>query len=102
MARPYGVVKRKSGKSPKTPKGESTAFKIKLRGQDNAPLSMQEIRDGLYEAARRLQQYEGSYRAKWITIYLTIVDEDGKEVLPDSKGEWEIYPYKCAADEHGV
>jgi hypothetical protein len=45
---------KKSGKGGRTRKGaqarESAAFKIKLRGKDNAPLSMREIRDGLYEA----------------------------------------------------
>jgi len=61
---------------------------------------MQEIRDGLFETARRLAPLEGTHRAKWATLYLTMVDEDGKEVLPDSSGEWEIFPYKCAADEY--
>jgi len=45
---------KKSAKGSKTRKGasarESAAFKIKLRGKDNAPLSMREMRDGLYEA----------------------------------------------------
>lgn len=101
MARPYGKTKRIRSKSPKAPKGGSEAFKIKLRGKDNAPLSMQELRDGLFEAARKLAAFEGTHRAKWATLYLTMVDEDGKEVVLDPKGEWEIFPYKSAADEYG-
>jgi hypothetical protein len=81
---------------------DTTAFKIRLRSKDGAPLSMQEMRDGLYEAARRLQQYEGTHRAIWVTVYLTMIDEDGNEVLPNRYGQWTIYPYKCAADEFGA
>ncbi len=94
---------KKSGKGGKTRKGasapQSAAFKIKLRGKDNAPLSIREIRDGLYEAARRLDAYDGTHRAKWVTLYLTMIDEDGNEVLPSRSGEWIIHPYKSAADE---
>ena len=100
MGKPYGKTKRTSSKAPKTPKGEGAAFKIKLRGKDGAPLSMQELRDGLFEAARKLKEYEGTHRAKWATLYLTLVDEDGKEVVP-TPSELEIYPYKSAADEYG-
>lgn len=81
--------------------GRSTAHKIKLRGRDGAPLSMQELQQGLYETARRLQPYK-NYRAKWATLYLTIVDERGEEVILDRKGEWVIYPYECAAEETGI
>ena len=55
MGKPYGKTKRTSSKAPKTPKGEGAAFKIRLRGKDGAPLSMQELRDGLFEAARKLK-----------------------------------------------
>lgn len=60
---------------------------------------MQELRDGIYEAARYLQQFD-ELRAKWATLYVTMVDEDGKEVLPDPSGVKEIYPYKSAADDY--
>jgi len=101
MARPYGKIKRKTKRS-SSPKGPgSEAFKIKLRGKDNAPLTMTEIQQGLYDIARKLKPHE-QYRAKWVTLYLTMIDEDGNEVLPDPKGEWILYPYKSAADEHGV
>jgi hypothetical protein len=67
---------------------------------DQLRLFKDEIRDGLFEAARRLAPFEGTHRAKWATLYLAMVDEDGKEVLPDPSGEWEIFPYKCAADQY--
>lgn len=54
------------------------------------------------EAARRLEPYDGRYRAKWATLYLTLVDEDGQAVQIDASREWTIYPYKSAADEHGA
>lgn len=79
----------------------SNSFKIKLRGKDNAPLSMTEMRQGLYEIVHKLARYE-AYRAKWVTLYLTLVDENGNEVRINEKGEWTIYPYKSAADEQGA
>jgi hypothetical protein len=102
MARPYGKIKRTRAKTPRTPKGENTAFRIKLRGKDNAPLPVHEIKQGLYDAARWLLENAQPYRAKWATIYLTMVDEDGKEVRLNDEGECVIYPYKSAADEHGL
>ena len=82
-------------------KQKNTSFKIKLRGKDNAPLSMQELQQGLFDIARRLERY-ADYRAKWVTVYLTLIDEDGNEVRIDKKGEWTLYPYRSAADEHGA
>ena len=76
-------------------------MKIKLRGKDGAPLSMQELQQGLYDIARKLKPH-GDLRAKWATLYLTLVDENGEEVVIDPKGEWSIYPYQSGADEHGV
>ena len=90
------VMKKKSGKS-----GGSTAFKIKLRGKDSTPLSMPELQQGLYESARRLKPLK-DYRVKWATLYLTVVDENGEEVVLDRKGEWIIYPYQSAADDAGL
>lgn len=86
-------------KAPKKP--ESEPFKIRLRGRDGAPLSMREVQQGLLEAVRKLRNHQ-DLRARWATLYLTLIDEDGKEVLLDPQGEWELYPYKSAADEHGV
>lgn len=79
-----------------------SGFKVKLRGRDGAPMSMPEMRDGLYEIARRLQPFQDGYRVKRATLYLTVVDGDGNEVLLTRDGEWTIYPYKCAADEFGA
>lgn len=84
---------------PPTTKKNDNSFKIKIRGKDNAPLSMRELRQGLYDIARKMEGYE-NYRAKWATLYLTMVDEDGAEVRIDKNGEWTLYPYRSAADEH--
>ena len=102
MARPYGKIKRTRAKSPRTPKGDNTAFRIKLRGKDNAPLPVEELKQGLYDAARWLLENAQPYRAKWATIYLSMVDEDGNEVRLNDEGEHVIYPYKSAADEFGA
>jgi len=101
MARPYGKIKRpvKGARPPKKTGGEP--FKIRLRGKDNAPLAMKDIQQGLLEAIRRLRRHD-DLRAKWATLYISFIDEDGKEAVPDAQGEWEIYPYKCAAEEHGL
>lgn len=82
-------------------KPPNTAFKIKLRGKDGAPLSMSELRQGLYDIAHRLAPY-ADHRVKWVTVYLTMVNENGEEVRINRKGEWTLHPYKSAADEHGV
>ena len=83
----------------KTDRG--TAFKIRLRGKDGVPLSMNEVQQGLLDIARKLKPY-GAYRAKWATLYITIVDEHGDEVRLNNKGEWVLYPYKSAAEEAGL
>ncbi len=41
-----------SGSDPKTPAKRNTAFKIKLRGKDGAPLRMPELQQGFYDIAR--------------------------------------------------
>lgn len=99
MSRPYGKYPKNDKASPR--KEDSSAFKIKLRGKDGAPLSMTEMRQGLYDIARKLHHYD-ALRAKFVTLYLTMVDEDGNEVRLDPDGEWIFYPYKTAADEHGA
>jgi hypothetical protein len=83
------------------PKRKSTSSKIMLRGKDDAPMDMQELCQGFYDIARKLKPF-GAYRAKWVTVYMTLVDEDGREVRINKKGEWTIYPYRSAADEKGV
>lgn len=88
-------------KSRKAGGSTSSAFKIKLRGKDGAPLSMTELNQGLYDISRKLKPY-APYRAKWVTLYVTFVDEHGEEVVIDRKGEWVLYPYDSAADEAGL
>ena len=101
MGRAYGKIRKKAVKQPKPPRGGSEPLKIKLRGKDNAPLSMKDLQQGLYEAARQLQAQAPQCRAKWATLYLSLIDEDGNEVQLNAKNELVIYPYKCAADEYG-
>jgi len=102
MSRPYGKrPKKESSKKPPSNRTDNDSLKIRLRGKDGAPLSMQELRQGLYDIARQLKAH-GELRAKWATLYLTLVDENGETVVIDPKGEWTIYPYDSAADEHGV
>lgn len=100
MGRPYGKIPRTGKKT--ASKDGGGAFKIRLRSESGEQLSMQEIRDGMFEAARRLQSDKSVYRAKWVTIYVKLVDRDGNEVLPDPSGAWEIRPYKSVADDCGV
>jgi hypothetical protein len=63
-----------------TPKPGKTGLKIKISGKDDAPLSIPQLQQGLFELARRLDRYAGEYRAKRATLYLTIVDENGAEL----------------------
>lgn len=101
MARSYGKRPKKPA-SKKTPeKTDSSSLKIRLRGKDGAPLSMQELQQGLYDIARKLKAHSDC-RAKWATLYLTFVDENGEEIVIDPKAEWTLYPYISAAEEHGV
>ena len=93
------VPRRDKGK---TAGNKTDALRIKVRGRDNAPLSIPEWRDALFEVARRLAQFEPDYRIKSADIYLRIVDENGTQVRINATNEITIYPYKAAADEHGV
>lgn len=81
---------------------ETTALRIKLKGRDNAPLTMSEWRETLLEAARQLLPYENGYRIKSADIYIRMVDENGTEVRINQKNELTLYSYKTAADEHGI
>lgn len=63
---------------------------------------MPERREALLEAARRLKEYEPGYRAKFATIYLTMVDENGGPVRINQSNEITIYPYKTAAEENSL
>lgn len=87
---------------PRAGKDDNSALKIKLRGKDNLPLSMPEFDDGLREIIRSLKQYEKEYRVKSATLYLTMVDDDGGPVRINQANELTIYPYRSAADDHGL
>jgi hypothetical protein len=100
VARPYGIRKKTATKSSTPPRRDDPALKIRLLGKDGAPLSMQDIRDCLFEAARRLQPLEGTHRAKRATLYVTLIDEHGKPVVPADGDTWEIFAYECAADSY--
>jgi hypothetical protein len=93
---------RKSGGKPSSVKDESGALKIRIRGKDNAPIGMDELCEGLLDAARKMLEYKDGYRATFATIYLTVVDEKGQPVRINNANELTIYPYRSAADEHGV
>jgi len=101
MTRPYGKTPKNTTRRKAPSKPEASGLKVKLRGRDGAPLSIQELQQALYDLARKLKPHS-DLRAKWATVYLTLVDENGEEVKIDPKGEWTIYPYKSAADEHGA
>ena len=62
---------------------------------------MKEFQQALYDLALKVKPY-ANFRVKYATVYLTVVDENGETVMLDPKGEWAIYPYDSAADEHGV
>jgi len=95
---------RTKGRSRKTGAAQDdySSLKIKLRGKDDAPLTMPEMREVLFELVRILKQYETGYRAKSPTLYMKLVDEDGRPVRINKRNELTIYPYRTAADEHGL
>jgi hypothetical protein len=101
MGREYGKKPRKNAVRAARSGGDSTASKYKLRGKDDTWLPMREVQQGLIEIARDLGRFP-DHRAKWATFFILMVDEDGKEVLIDPKGEKVLYPYKSAADEFGA
>jgi hypothetical protein len=81
--------------------GDGGGSKIKLRGEHGGLLSPAELRQGLYDIVRHLEAY-GHCKAKWTTLYLTLVDEDGHEVRINGTGELELFPYRSVADERGL
>lgn len=97
-----GPSRKGRGAKPRAGKDDTSALKIKLRGKDNAPLSLPEFGDGLLDIIRALKQYEKDYRVKFATLYLTMVDADGQPVRINKSNELTIYPYRSAADDHGL
>lgn len=97
-----GLRSKGKGRKPGPPKNGLPALKVRLRGRDNGALSMQQLGEGLLEAAQILKQYESGYRAKSATLYLTMIDEHGTPVCINRTNELTIYPYQSAAEEHGI
>jgi hypothetical protein len=92
----------RGGRKAAAPKDDNVALKIKLRGQDNVPMTIPELREALLEAARQLQPYEKDCRAKFATIYLTLVNENGEPVRISQSNELTIFSYRSAADDLGI
>ncbi|WP_246729819.1 hypothetical protein [Rhizobium ruizarguesonis] len=65
-------------------------------------MTIPELREVLLEAARELKQYETDYRAKFATIYLTLVNENGEPVRINQSNELTIFSYRSAADDLGI
>jgi hypothetical protein len=81
------------------PKAARSSLKVSIRGKDDAPLSIAQLQQGIYELARKLEPYGRDCRVKRSAMYLTIVDRNGEEVSLSLTGEWTIWPYRSAADE---
>jgi len=92
------TTRRRTGTKPP----QDATLKVRIRGRDDAPLSIAELRQGLYQLAQKLERYDGEYRAKRSTLYLVLVDDKGQEVRINDSGEMSIFPYSSAADEHGI
>lgn len=102
MARKYGKIPKKWGnRASSRGGGDSATSKYKLRGKDDAWLSIREAQQGLLDIARDLGKFQ-DHRVKRADVYVRLIDEDGKEVLIDPSGEKVLYPYKSAADEFGA
>lgn len=80
----------------------SNGLKVKLRGKDDQPLTMTELRQLFYQLSLKLAEYEPDYRAKFATLYLTLVDENGVPVRINDSNELTMFPYKSAAEELGA
>jgi hypothetical protein len=98
MAQRKGRTERSAGARRQT----SSALKIKMLGADGAPLTMAALREGLLEAARLLKQYEAGYKAKAATLYVPLIDEDGKPVRINDANELTVRAYRSAAEELGL
>jgi hypothetical protein len=63
--------------------------RIRFRRRDGAAFSMAELRFGLYEAAWKLA-LQANCRVKWATLYLEVVDQNGKEVRFGGGAGWTL------------
>jgi hypothetical protein len=98
---PYGTTLRQEAQETGYEINDCERGQRVAQDQDGAPLSLKELHQGLYDVGHRLKPH-GDCRFKYVTLYITAVDRNGEEVVLDPKGEWTLYPYESAADEHGV
>jgi hypothetical protein len=101
MTRPYGKTPRGKKRQWFKSKTSGSGFKFTLRREDSTPLSIADIRQGLLDIVRELAPYENC-RARRAAFYLTLIDEQGSEILIHPSGEKTLYPYQSAADELGL
>lgn len=83
-------------------KDDRSTLKVKIRGKDNTPVTIQELAEGLLDLIRLLKKYEAGYRVRYPALYLTMIDEDGQPVRINDANELTLYPYRTAAEEHGL
>jgi hypothetical protein len=101
MAKPYGKTPKRTATRSKSRKSTTVAATIyDIRSEDGSPLSMPDARQGYYQLAKTTEQHP-TVRAKSIKVYVYYVDEKDRPVRLE-KDEYDIYPYRSAADEHGA
>jgi hypothetical protein len=102
MARPYGKKPRRTGnRTSNRSGGNSAASKYKVRGKDDAWLSVPEAQQCIMDIVRDLGRFL-DHRVEKADLYIRIANQDGKQILIDPSGEKILYPYKSAADEFGA
>lgn len=71
---------------------------IRMAGRDDAPLSVDELKETLYATIRLLEPFSSSHRIKRAALYLTSVDEHGALSSIGFEENITLRPYDCAAD----
>ena len=71
---------------------------IRMSGKDDAPLTIEQFKDTLYDAARMLLPYNATHRIKRAALYITTVDMDGSLSSVTFDHDITIRPYECAAE----
>lgn len=102
MGRPYGKTPRRKRGATKGRKASGGALKITMRHPDGAPLTTLEAGSGFEEVVRRLQADKLAKSITSLTIYVRLADADGCAYVPPGPAEWDVRPYRSAADEAGL
>lgn len=89
--------KRRRAKASSVPKTPG-AMTIRMSGKDDAPLTIEQFKDTLYDTARMLLAYNSTHRIKRAALYITTVDMDGGLSSMTFDQDITIRPYECAAD----